>query len=245
MTDEPLDFASLVKLMRQMAHDMRNPLGVLLATADMFVQGGYGELAPNQERAANRMKRACDRSLTLLDDFMMYVKAEARQLPLDIDSFDPKTLLTSLRELVLPEAETRKLTVRLIDSDGLPPALFGDATLIQRVVLALLWNAVVFSDQGNITLSSNWEAKSSAWIIEVSDEGSGIAPGHVPHIFEPLWRGADRSQSPSSGYGIGLAMALAVTRVMDGQLTLKSTGPTGSLFCLRLPLRTDRAAIVQ
>ena len=153
MTTETLDLARLVKLMRQMAHDMRGPLGVLSATADMFVQGGYGELTPKQERAVNRMKRASHRSLVLLDDFMTYVKAEARQLPLDIDSFDPKSLLLNLQETVLPETKAKDLTVRLIDSDGLPPILFGDATLIRRVMLALLWNAIGTPRRAN---SSAW-----------------------------------------------------------------------------------------
>jgi signal transduction histidine kinase len=242
MTVETLDFTKLVQLMRQMAHDMRGPLGVLSVTADMFAQGGYGELNPKQERAAKRMQRASNRALALLDDFMIYIKAEAHQLPLDINAFDPQALLAGVRETVSPEAKAKGLTVRLTgSSESLPPALYGDATLIQRIVLALLWNAVVFSDQGEITLQSRWDSASSAWTIEVSDEGSGIAPEHVPHIFEPLWRGPDCPQSPSSGYGMGLAMAQALTRMMDGQLTLEKTGPKGSVFCLHLPLCNDRA----
>lgn len=238
MTSEALDFAELVRLMRQMAHDMRGPLGVLSITADMLVQGGYGELNPKQVRAAKRMQRANNRILTLLDDFMAYVKAEAQQLPLDVGPFDPQALLADLRDTALPEAQARNLTVRLVADENLPPILCGDATLIRRVMLALLWNAVVFSVQGEITLRSSWVTATSTWILEVSDEGGGIAPEHAPHIFKPLWRGAERPQSPTSSFGIGLAMAQALTRMMSGQLTLEKTGPDGSVFCLRLPLRT-------
>ncbi len=238
MTTERLDFSRLVQLMRQMAHDMRGSLEVLSMTTDLFVQGGYGELNPKQERAAKRMRRANNRIFALLDDFMAYVKAEAQQLPLEIAPFDPRALLTALRDTVLSEAQAKNLAVRLVDGESLPPVLCGDATLIRRVMLALLWNAIVFSDQGEISLHSSWVTATSTWILKVSDQGSGIAPEHVTHIFEPLWRGNERPQSPTSGYGVGLAMALALTRVMSGQLILEKTGPEGSVFCLHLPLHT-------
>jgi two-component system capsular synthesis sensor histidine kinase RcsC len=241
MTDESLDFANLVRLLRQMAHDMRGPLGVLSITADMFVQGGYGELNPKQERAAKRMQRASNRILALLDDFMAYVKAEAQQLPLEIAPFNPQALLANLRETVLSEAQAKNLAVRLVDGESLPPILCGDAALIRRVVLALLWNAINFSDQGQITVRSGWVAASCTWAIEICDEGRGIAQESAPHIFEPFWQGVERPSSPTSGFGMGLAMAQALTRVMGGQLALETTGPKGSAFCVRLPLRTDLA----
>jgi signal transduction histidine kinase len=238
MTDQSLDFANLVRLLRQMAHDMRGPLSVLSNTTDMFVQGGYGELNPKQERAAKRMQRANNRILALLDDFMAYVKAEAQQLPLEIAPFTPQALLANLRETVLSEAQAKNLTVRLVDDESLPPVLCGDAALIRRVILALLWNAIVFSDQGQITVRSGWVATSCTWAIEIRDEGKGIAQENVSHIFEPFWQGVERPPSPTSGFGMGLATAQALTRVMGGQLALETTGPEGSVFCVRLPLRT-------
>ncbi|MBN1563937.1 MAG: HAMP domain-containing histidine kinase [Anaerolineae bacterium] len=237
MTSESLDFARLVKLTRQMAHDIRSPLGAISATADMFVHGGYGELSPKQDRAAHRIKRASRRSMVLLDDFMTYVKAEAHQLPLDIRPFNPQSLLAKLHNTVLPDAQAKGLNVHLSGLDDLPPLLDGDEALIRRMVLVLLWNAISFSEQGEISLLSQWDAVNAVWTIKVSDEGTGIAPEHVPHIFEPLWRGAESSQSQTSGYGIGLAMAQALARLMNGELTLDKTGPEGSLFCLRLPLQ--------
>jgi signal transduction histidine kinase len=190
------------------------------------------------------MKRASHRCLVLLEDLMAYVKVEAGQLPLDINPFDPQALLADVRETVEPEAQAKDLTFRLLGFDALPPVLHGDKTFIQRVVLALLWNAIVFSDHGEISLLSSWDAATSVWMMKISDEGSGIAPEHVPHIFEPLWRGANGSQSPTSGCGIGLAMAQALAQLMNGQLELEKTGPGGSVFCLRLPLSTEAPATI-
>jgi signal transduction histidine kinase len=84
------------------------------------------------------MQRASYRVLALLDDLMAYVRAEAQQLPLDIGPSDPQALLMNLRETVLPEAQAKGLAVHLIGGESLPPVLCGDATLIWRIVLALL-----------------------------------------------------------------------------------------------------------
>jgi signal transduction histidine kinase len=108
-------------------------------------------------------------------------------------------------------------------------------------VLALLWNAVAFSERGGITLRSSWDVLSSVWTIEVCDEGSGIAPENVSHIFELFWRQGEQPPNSTSGYGVGLAMARALTRLMNGQLTLEKTGPQGSEFCLSLPLPSELA----
>lgn len=239
MTDEMLDFARLVHIMRQMAHDMRGPLGVVSVTSDMFVQGGYGELSPKQERAAKRLQRASGRAITLLDDIMAYVKAEAQQLPLDIGVFDPRMLAADAQKVVLPEAQAKNLSFCLVNEENVPPKLWGDAALIRRIVLALLWNAIAFSERGEITLRSGWDAALSIWTIQVSDEGSGIAPVNISHIFDLFWRQGEQPQNLTSGCGVGLAMARALARLMDGQLTLEKTGPQGSVFCLRLPLPSE------
>jgi signal transduction histidine kinase len=241
MTDETLDFARLVQILRHMAHDLRGPLGVLIATSDLMVQGGYGELNPKQEKAAKRLRRSSGRAIALLDDFMTYIKAEAQQLPLEIKAFNPQMLVAELVKTVQPEAQAKNLTIRIVNGENLPPDLWGDASLIGRVVLALLWNAVAFSEQGEITLCSSWDPASSVWKLKVCDQGTGIVPDNVPHIFELFWRQAEQTQSATSGCGVGLSMARSVAHVMNGQLTLEKTGPQGSEFCLCLPLPSEFA----
>ena len=241
MTHEPLDFDTLVHLMRQMAHDMRGPLGSLTGTSDMLVGGTYGELSLKQERAAKRVQRNSYRLLTLLDDLMVYIKAEAGHLVLNNISFNPQQLLRDLHDELLPETRSRELTMHLSGVENLPEILVSDAVLIRRVVLALSWNALTYSTPGDVTLHTTWLADTSTWTIRVQDHGQGIKPENVAHIFEPLWRGEDRFQGPhkTSNFGMGLAIAQALSRLMGGQLALTMTGELGSVFEFSVPCKVD------
>jgi signal transduction histidine kinase len=118
--------------------------------------------------------------------------------------------------------------------------LLGDETAVSRVISALVWNAVSFTAQGNIRIETDWVSGGN-WVVSVRDSGPGISPKEATHIYEPFWRGEERPQVPTSGCGLGLAMALALVKVMHGTLLLKETGATGSTFVLSLPLAAQAA----
>ena len=235
--DDMLDFDALVHLMRQVAHDMRGPLGALTGTADMLVSGTYGELSVKQERAAARIQRNSYRVLALLDDLMLYIKAEAGQLDAQPEPFNPRAILESLSAEVLPEATNHALTVTLTGLDELPETLAAPPSMIRRVIQELMWNAVNFSSSGEISISTAWQQDTATWTVRVRDCGPGIKPEHTSHIFKPLWRGEARFQGlmKTSGFGMGLATAQSLSRLMGGKLELTETSATGSTFTLCLP----------
>ncbi|MBN2304397.1 MAG: HAMP domain-containing histidine kinase [Anaerolineae bacterium] len=242
MTDEQqpgeaLNVDRMVRLLRQMAHDMRGPLGALTGTADMLLSGIYGELSAKQERAATRIQRNSYRALALLDDMMLYLKAEAGQLDLAPETFNPKQLLQDLRDEISPEAHARELTVQISGIDTLPDVLTGPVMWLRQIMLALAWNAVLFSTPGDITFQTGWQPDTATWTVSVRDHGPGIKPADTAHIFDPLWRGEDRFQGPlaTSGFGMGLAVARSLARLVGGTLSLAETGESGSVFTFRVP----------
>jgi signal transduction histidine kinase len=224
--------------MRQMSHDMRVPLTALISTGDLFAEGSYGELTPKQVRANDRMRRCSRKLLAILDDLMTYVKAEAGEFPLAIKPFDPRAVLERVYNQVQPTVNEKGLQSSSHAAEAVPPMLRGDETAVSRIVSALAWNAVSYTAQGCIRIETDWipGVPDGMWIVRVQDSGSGISPEAARHIFEPFWRGDERPQVPTSGSGLGLPMALALVKRMDGMLVLKETGATGSTFELRLPL---------
>lgn len=229
MTTESLNADVLVRLLRQMSHDMRSILGTLTTTSDMFAAGIYGELSPKQARAVARLQRGSYRLVTLLDDVMAYIKAEADQFPLFPVSFAPRKTLESVEQTTRPVVEAKGLTLNIEIAESVPETFVGDEKVIQRIILALVWNAIAFTEKGTVTLSSRWETD-KGWVIQVTDQGPGISPDAEAHIFEPFWRGSEARDVPTSGFGLGLAMALALTKLMKGHLCLESSSAAGSTF---------------
>jgi signal transduction histidine kinase len=235
LPEEPLSLHQPIRLMRQMSHDMRVPLTALISTGDLFAEGSYGELTPKQTRANERIRRCSRRLLAILDDMMTYVKAEAGEFPLTTKPFDPRAILDRVSNQVQPTVKEKDLQFSVLTSAAVPTMLLGDEAVVTRIVAALVWNAVSFTVKGDVRVETDW-ISDGTWLVTVRDSGSGISPESATHIFEPFWRGDERPQVPTSGCGLGLAMALALVKLMRGTLTLKETNATGSTFALSLPL---------
>jgi signal transduction histidine kinase len=228
--------SELVQLIRKMGHDIRAPLGSIMSTSEMFAEGYYDPLTPKQARANERIQRNSARVLTLLDDFVTYIKAEDKDIKPFISSFDPNASITEWCNKVKAYAEQKGLSFHLVFSEQIPTPLQGDPTIISRIVQALLWNAVAFTREGDIWLESDWTPQ-DGWTITVRDSGIGIPTEDRPHIFEPFWRGQERPQVPTAGAGLGLAVSSALARLLNGELSLKETDPKGSTFSVRLPFK--------
>jgi signal transduction histidine kinase len=228
------EMADFMQLLRKMGHDMRVPLNTVISTGDMLAEGMYDPLTPRQTKAMTRLQRNSQRMLSMLDDFVIYMKASTETLDLICNPFNPRSFLEDCVNEVRAEAEGKGLTLHLIILDDTPTQLIGDEKMLRRIVLALLWNAVSYAGQGEIRIESNGTSQQE-WLISVQDSGPGISQDDLPHIFEPFWRGEERPQVPTAGAGLGLPLSLALAKLMQGDLFLKDTTTQGSTFCVRLP----------
>lgn len=233
MPTQSPDARRLTEQIRRFAHDMRTPLGSLISTVEMLSSGGYDPLTPKQARAVERAARVSQRTLTMLEDFVIYVKAQSADLSLHPTPFHPVVLLERALDKVRATAASKGLSLTL-EGAGTPLTLTGDTMLIPRVIEPLLWNAVAFTERGGVTVRSAWDGR--VWEVGVEDTGIGISAEQQPHIFEAFWRGDARPQVPTAGAGLGLAVAQALTVLMLGTLTLERSDETGSTFLVRLPL---------
>jgi signal transduction histidine kinase len=238
MAQEPVVNPEAMHLMRQMNHDVRNSLNTLLATANMLSEGIYEPLTDRQTRAVERIERSGQRILAILDDLIAYVKAQAGEYMLSNVDFDPRTVLESVITQIKPAAETKGLAISVETVGNPPTTLHGDPVVVERILLALVWNAVSFTVKGNVRVTSAWL---DSWVVTVEDSGQGIPSNDVPHIFEPFWRGENPGSSvPTAGDGLGLTAAQALATLLKGELSLKETSTKGSTFSVSLPLTTSK-----
>jgi Signal transduction histidine kinase len=168
----------------------------------------------------------------LVDDLLTLTRLDSGQLTLAMEAVDLADLLRNLHRQAARLGEQRGITVELGDAGGVVQA---DAERLQQVVLIALDNALRHTPSGGrITLAATPAGRMVQ--ITVADTGSGIAPEHLPHIFDRFYR-ADPARGRENGNaGLGLSIAKGLVEAMHGRITVESAvgvGTTVSVTLLR------------
>jgi signal transduction histidine kinase len=131
-----------------------------------------------------------------------------------------------------PLAEEGGLDLRFDPGDNLP-FIYGDQNQIARVLTNLLSNAIRYTAEGSVVVST-YESNAGVW-VGVRDTGMGIDEADFPHLFERFYRGQKVSQSKIMGSGLGLAIVKEIVELHDGQIDWESASGEGSTFRVWFP----------
>ncbi|HEU5155586.1 MAG TPA: ATP-binding protein [Streptosporangiaceae bacterium] len=240
------------RLLADAAHELRTPL----ATLEAYLEGLADEVrAPTQE-TWDIMSDQTARLRRLIDDIALVSHAEEHRLPLRPVPIAPNDIVTSVVNAARPEYDAAgvRLTTRLA---GNPPSLMADPERIAQVLAGLLTNALRHTPAGGHVTVATEPADAADTVggggggggadaavrIVVTDTGEGIAPQHLPHVFERFYRADTARDRAHGGSGIGLTIARAVVAAHGGTLTAASDGPgTGAKFTMTLPSGTPSRA---
>jgi two-component system sensor histidine kinase ResE len=120
------------------------------------------------------------------------------------------------------------------------PKIYGEQNQIARVLTNLLSNAIRYTHEGYVKVST-YSDDSGVW-VEVEDSGIGIDEDDFPHIFERFYRGQKVSQSKIMGSGLGLAIIKEIVELHEGRIDWNSTSGEGSTFRVWFPV-TEKVAV--
>ncbi len=222
-------------LRRQMtadiAHELRTPLSLVLGHADAIEEG---TLPPTPETIAVIRDEALRLEL-LIDDLLTLSHADAGELRFSARPTRPASLLEDAARAFQPQAAQKDIRLILEPAGDLPPVSL-DPDRMGQVLRNLLSNALRHTPaHGEVRLSATTSGETLE--IRVSDNGRGIAPEDLPHVFERFYR-ADRSRTRGSGgSGLGLAIARSIVANHGGTLSAESTLGHGTTIVIRLPLQ--------
>ncbi|MEM7331972.1 MAG: ATP-binding protein [Chloroflexota bacterium] len=216
-------------MLADISHELRTPLAGLEGTLRATLDGVY---ALDNQHISNlyRQTRQISR---LVDDLHLLARAEAHRLPLDKTSVDLAAFLNELVDLFGLLAEEAGVTL-VTQIEPVKPVHI-DASRIRQVISNLLNNALRHTQaDGTITISLRQQINEACLIVQ--DTGEGIAPEHLPYLFDRFYRVDGSRSRDSGGSGLGLAIAKAIVEAHKGRISARSDGlGQGSIFTIHLP----------
>jgi signal transduction histidine kinase len=204
------------------AHELRTPVTALVAEASLLGER-LDRIPADARRPAELLVADVVRLRRLLEELMEISRLDAGQEPVCAQPVDPTALL---RSIVESRGWRDRVTVT-----GDPVVVHTDPRRLERIFANLIANAV---EHGAGAVRASICVDGSTAAISVTDEGPGIAPEHLPHLFDRFYK-ADPSRS-GRGSGLGLAIAQENARLLGGRLRVRSEVGAGTEFRFELPI---------
>jgi signal transduction histidine kinase len=212
------------------SHELRAPLTLIRASAEVALRE-TAAAAADQRQLLGDVLAESDHMRRLVDDLLTLSRLDSGQLPLQLEAVALDTLLAELQRQAARLGAERGVAVELGPVAGIVRA---DGDRLRQLLLILLDNALRHTPPGGrVTLKAELLRRDVR--VSVADTGCGIAPEHLPHIFERFYR-ADPARGRAGGNaGLGLSIARGLVEAMGGQIGASSTPGQGTTIWLVLP----------
>lgn len=219
-------FTRLSQFSADLAHELRTPIGNML---------GEAQVALSRDRKADEYRAVvestaaeCERLSGIIDNLLFLARAESAEQKIERSRFNGRAALEKIAAFYQASAEDRHVE---ISCDG-EAEISADPMLFNRAIGNLIDNALRFvPDRGHIRLSI--VSKDSATQVSVIDDGPGIAPQHLPRVFDRFYR-ADPSRS-AAGTGLGLALVKSIVDLHGGSAKIVSNPGPGTTVTIAFP----------
>ena len=222
-------------LVVELAHDLRSPLTSILFLAESLQQGQGGSVTPEQARQLGLIYNAALGLCTTASDVLELARGGKRLVDRAPAPFSLVETFASVRSMVLPVAEEKRIAVRLVHA--VPERRIGHERAVSRVLLNLTTNAVRYTDKGFVEIAAR---PTSARRLEFSvrDTGAGIDSEQLSGVYQPVRRGQGRDHFSSSG--LGLAICRKLVRAMHSELQVETRAGWGTRFFFEIDCPPER-----
>lgn len=223
--------ARRVRLLGELAHEMRTPLTVI----DGYVEGMIDGVLPRDPASLGSVGDEVRRLRRLADDLSALSRAEEGRLDLAVGPYDLGALVRRAAERMRPQAQDAGLELHAPAADAVVALV--DPDRFAQVVTNLVGNAIRATAPGG-RIAVTCTRRDGQALVQVSDTGEGLDAADLERVFERFYRvPGRRSVGAESGSGIGLTVARGIVRAHGGELTAASAGRgRGSTFTAALPL---------
>ncbi len=226
------------EIIANVSHELRTPLALIKGYATTLLRPEVSLEEDEARRFLKNVSLAADRLGRMVDDLLCASRLETDQLRLEPQRFDLSHKVQQVLAWFQPHAQGQHL-VAVLPAGSLE--VWADPDRVEQVLVNLVTNAAKYSaPDGTITIQGQLLGDPPYAVVHVSDEGIGIAPEHLPRIFDRFYLTEDSQK----GVGLGLYICRALVEAMGGEIWVVSEVGRGSTFSFTLPVQAGAAAPV-
>jgi heavy metal sensor kinase len=224
-------FRQLRQFTSDASHELHTPLAAIRAVGEVGLERD-GTTQEYRELIGSMLEEVA-RLTHLVDDLLMISRGETGSIQLDFAAIRVTDLLKDTVSLLEPLADEKEQELAVSD---LPPCeVRGDATFLRQALINVVHNAIKYSPPHTTIHLAARPNPNGDIVISIRDEGQGIAPEHLPHIFDRFYR-ADAGRSRDvGGFGLGLAISQWAVQAHHGSIEVISAPGAGATFQITLP----------
>lgn len=233
-------FRAQERFVADASHELRTPLTAIRGNVDVLMRQARAQRfmidAEELSPALDDIRRESDRMRRLLDDLLLLARSDAgsERANWALVHLEP-VRLDEVAAQAVHSAEALTAAHDLQLEAPRPVEILGDADRLHQLAMILIDNAIRHTPAGGhirvaVTVTPQGNAR-----LAVRDDGDGIAPEHLPHLFERFYRADGARGRSSGGTGLGLAIARAITQAHGGDITVTSSPGHGTTFVVNVP----------
>ena len=216
----------------QVSHEVRTPMASIRSFSEILLEDGLDE--SQRRRFVSTIHNESLRLTKLLDEILDLSALERGERPWDTVRVDAEAALDRALEVCAPLAQRRNMQIVVASRAG-RAIVEGDADRLCQVLINLIVNAIKYNDADTPVVEVRSEVIDRNFIVEVADNGPGIAAAEAEAIFDMFTRGERGRSDSAPGAGLGLAISRKIIGRMSGALELVPRSSRGACFRVTLP----------
>lgn len=225
-----------------LSHELKTPIFAIQGYVDTLLNGAIDNDEVNKKFLGNAQKNV-DRLVSLLEDLDEIAKLESGELLLLKENFVIQDLIKEVYQSLSINADGNKIKCFIKDGCELPLTVYADKEKIRMVLINLIDNAIKYGKYNGIIEASAYKIDGKKILVEITDNGYGIAEEHLPRIFERFYRTDLARTRKAGGSGLGLSIVKHIIEAHEDTIHVRSKIDVGTTFGFLLPAAKSAATV--
>lgn len=225
------------EFLANMSHEIRTPMAAILGYADLLIEDGDINRAPEKRIGALRtIQRNGNHLLRIINDILDLSKIETGRMPVEQVPCAPIQVVSDVLSLMRVRSDSKHLAMKVEFIGPIPETIVSDPTRLRQILINLIGNAIKFTESGGVNLAVRYVSEPTPFLqFDVSDTGIGISDEHARGLFQAFSQGDASMTRRFGGTGLGLAVSKRLAQLLGGDIELIDSRPAvGTTFRVRI-----------